>query len=471
MHPAIHAVTTIGLFATAASIGAAQLPIPDPAYGGSGDGIARIAVAGVPADNGYATHAVVQADGGLVMVGSTSTTSGQQTVRQVVLARSDAQGLPDTGFGPEHDGFYRSAFDGTADDIAQTVDGSLVYAGDSNLETMIVGRLHADGTPDTGFFLSGHRLILPSALVDGAVSGVFKTILPLPNGKTLALGTVIAPPEPGQYFSCAMRLLADGSTDIGFGTAGRTCIAPTPSPGALSLALVGRVLADGRILLAGGSQHSGGSGYDMSVARLGADGALDTSFGPSHDGWAFVGFDQGGTLEDAVAALAVDDAGRLLLAGYFRNVNGLNDIGLARLLPDGQPDTSFGSQGRVQIDLGVFRDEITHSISALADGGILVGAVAFTNGGSPVSIAILLKSDGQFDPRFGESGVFLQADPAAPPTAQLESKQQILAGDYLYMVGSAINASNQAGFGATRTVMPLFADSFEDPEISRSAQP
>lgn len=191
-HIAIRTVATSGLLGTAVSIGAASLPIPDPACGGNGDGIA---VTGVAADNGYATHAVVQADGGFVIVDSTGTTAGQQTVRQVVLARFDAHGLANSGFGLQHDGFYRSAFDDLANDIAQTGDGSLVYTGqDSNADVMIIGGLHADGTPDTDFFLSGRRLITPSTLFDGGFPGVLYTVLPLPKATTFTWSAAASMP-------------------------------------------------------------------------------------------------------------------------------------------------------------------------------------------------------------------------------------------------------------------------------------
>lgn len=466
-HPAIHAVASIGLFAIA-SIAAAPPPFPDPAYGGHGDGIARIAVADVPADHGYSAHAVVQADGGLVVAG----VAGTSTTTQLVLARFDAQGLPDTAFGPQHDGFYRSGFNGddTFLDIAQTGDGKLVYAGAGlKADAMIVGRLLADGRPDTDFFGSnGQRVITPSMLMTGAIAGYLTTVLPLPDDKILVLGFVETPPSPHQSYSCALRLLADGSTDVGFGSGGRTCVAPPTTGSEVSQARSGRVLADGRILLAGASWHSGNSEYDMSVARLGADGALDTSFGPEHDGWAIVAFDQGGGWNDKAIAITVDGQGRILLAGYFDGASGNNDIGIVRLLPDGQLDTSFGSQGRVQIalDLGGSNTDRAHSIAVLPNGDIVGGGVAHTIDSS-VSIAIFLKPDGTLDLRYGNI-VFL-SDPGAPETAKVESTQQILAGDYLTLVGKALSTSGHLDFAATRAVMPLFADGFENPDVTRAA--
>lgn len=459
----VHAAIVAGLLAMSLPAVAARLPIADPAYGGNGDGIARVPAALVPTQDGYGQHAVVQADGRLVLVGTAQRTVDGHREGQIVLMRLDVEGRLDDSFGADHDGLVRTAFTGDATDVAQTADGGLVYTGRAlNSDAMIVGRLAADGTPDTGFFGSGRRLIGPSALMDDATLGDFADILPLANGETLAIGFVVVQSSPVQYFSCVMRLLADGATDTNFGSVGRTCIAPLMPSGAASQAFAGVTLAGDRIVFAGCSRHSGGSGWDMSVARLDADGALDTGFGPAHDGWAFVGFDQGGTMSDCVSAIAIDLQGRILLAGFLEGVNG-TDIGVARLLPDGQSDPAFGISGRVRLalDLGGFDHDRAHSIAVLPNGDILVGGYADTSVDS-VSVAIRLKDDGQLDPRFGDGGIYLQADPDAPRTTQVVSHQQFLAGDHLYMVGTVLNADDRFDFAATRFVLPLFSDGFGD---------
>lgn len=114
-------------------------------------------------------------------------------------------------------------------------------------------------------------------------------------------------------------------------------------------------LAEGKILLAGGvSSETGGARFV--VARLLADGELDAGFGQA--GMATADFAQ--TSEEEASALFVDSAGRITVAGhgsleqlatdgsqsYFNQV--LEDYALvARYLPDGRLDESFGQGGQV----------------------------------------------------------------------------------------------------------------------------
>ena len=461
MHrPPLRTTILASLLVASKVTGGTLQPISDPAYGGNGDGIARVPAALVPADEASGIRAIVQADGRLVLVGTSQKFVNQQYESQIVLMRLDAEGRLDGSFGLDHDGLVRIVFHGSVDDAAQTSDGKLVYSGHSfTSESMIVGRLNADGTPDTSFMGSGSRLISPSALLDAAATGVITTVLPQPDGKLLMIGFVNA---PAQRFSCAARLLADGSMDTNFGNAGRTCIAPPQTSGAQSMALTGHLLADGSILVAGASEHPGGSNLDMSVARLDANGMLDTSFGPAHDGWAFVGFDQGMVLNDVAGAITVDGQGRILLAGYYEFTYG-DGLGIARLLPNGQLDLSFGGSGRVQAVIDPddsYAEAFTHSIAMLPDGDILVGSNIHSLSYSG-SAAFRFEDDGQLDPQFGDNGIFRQAS-VASGTSPIVSNQQFLVGDYLYMVGGVRKDSSHPDFAATRFVLPLFADGFDD---------
>jgi uncharacterized delta-60 repeat protein len=75
------------------------------------------------------------------------------------------------------------------------------------------------------------------------------------------------------------------------------------------------------------------------IARLNADGALDTSFVPN-PGIAGGPTSMSGTLA-VVNAIALQPDGKVLIGGTFTNVNGQPRQDIARLNSDGTLDTSF----------------------------------------------------------------------------------------------------------------------------------
>jgi hypothetical protein len=162
----------------------------------------------------------------------------------------------------------------------------------------------------------------------------------------------------------------------------------------------------------------------------------------------------------------VDRSGRIILAGQIEKQADY-DIGVARLLPNGLLDTAFGTNGRLQIDFGIggWNNDMAHSVYVLPDQHILIGGWSQKN--STLGIAALLTSSGQLDHRFGNGGLFLQTDPDAEESAVLTSQRLLLSGDYMVMVGTIISPILEPGggrnydFGATRYVLPLFADDFE----------
>ena len=94
------------------------------------------------------------------------------------------------------------------------------------------------------------------------------------------------------------------------------------------------VQPDGKIVVGGLAAKVAGSLSDFALARYNADGSLDTSFGSG----GIVTTDFGG--EDAAVALAVQADGKIVAAGSAGD-----HIALARYLPDGTLDSTFGSGG------------------------------------------------------------------------------------------------------------------------------
>lgn len=434
---------------------ASDAPVLDRGFGAA-DGIARIGIDAVPFGRDQASSAVI-ADGRLVLAGPAQVEAAPSVLISVLaVAGFDAAGMPDpllrrVGVGPLP---LQPIYPSSAR-LARMQDGRFAFVASTTVDSQAyVGRLETNGDNDSSFNGSGHRVLATDFFVDDADHVHLYGVLPQTDGKTLVLGESTTS-NAGQARACKAlaRFNPDGSIDSGFGGGrGSVCRAP---PGAFAQALDGVVLGDGRILLAGLTLHPGGSGYDMSLTRLLPDGQLDTGFGPSSDGWAFIGFDQGGEFNDVAWAMAIDHMGRIVLAGSFETSEGA-DIGVARVLPSGQIDLGFGMFGRVQLGLGTVRNAF--SVHVLADGRILVGNAA----GNGAGLAAMLTSSGQLDPRFGDGGIFRQAAADAPIATIVATSRMLLEGEHLYMIGSTASCEScNRDFAATRYVLPLFRNGFD----------
>src|SRR6185436_1440237 len=94
------------------------------------------------------------------------------------------------------------------------------------------------------------------------------------------------------------------------------------------------------------------------LARLYPDGSLDPSFNP-------------GTGPDGdINAVAIQPDGRIVVAGYFNRFDGVSRSGIARLNADGSLDTSFDpgtGVGTVSVH------PQAHTVALHADGKIVIG--------------------------------------------------------------------------------------------------
>ncbi|MFO1487033.1 MAG: Calx-beta domain-containing protein [Verrucomicrobiota bacterium] len=115
------------------------------------------------------------------------------------------------------------------------------------------------------------------------------------------------------------------------------------------------VQSDGKIVIAG--DFTTVDGVDCSrIARLNADGTLDSTF-----------IGTGFGADDAIYALAIQNDGQILIGGAFNAFNNLGGKGIARLNNDGSWDSTF--------DVGVGADDIVYSLKLQSDGAVLVGGV------------------------------------------------------------------------------------------------
>jgi uncharacterized delta-60 repeat protein len=132
--------------------------------------------------------------------------------------------------------------------------------------------------------------------------------------------------------------------------------------------------------------------------------ALDSAFGSS--GIAMPGL---GHPAVSIHAMAVQTDGKWLLVGSTGSP-GLRDVLVARLLPDGTPDSSFGTHGVIVTDI-CGGDDFLDAVTVLSDGRILVvgAAMAATGDCSDTRYQSVLfaryTSSGAPDTTFGTTGV------------------------------------------------------------------
>ncbi|NRD43577.1 hypothetical protein [Corallococcus exiguus] len=135
-----------------------------------------------------------------------------------------------------------------------------------------------------------------------------------------------------------------------------------------------------------------------------APAALDSAFGT--EGVATPGF---GLPAMKINAMAAQPDGRWILVGSTGST-GQRDVLVARLLPDGKPDATFGTQGVVVSDI-CGGDDYVDAVTVLSDGRIVVagGAISGTNtcSGTKYQSVLLARytPEGMLDTTFGGTGV------------------------------------------------------------------
>lgn len=135
------------------------------------------------------------------------------------------------------------------------------------------------------------------------------------------------------------------------------------------------VQADGMILLGGSFKSICGQARSY-LARLKADGNLDSSLNASPD--------------SSVNALVAQPDGNLLVGGAFTNINGQSRTFLGRIGGDGTLDASFNPT----LDGGV------RSIALQTNGSVVLGGDFATVNGAPCGQLCRLKTDGTLDTGF-----------------------------------------------------------------------
>lgn len=197
----------------------------------------------------------------------------------------------------------------------------------------------------------------------------------------------------------------DGSVDTGFGISGNNTFSCTDLVGSENCNVQNiLVQGDGKILLVGTESSSGST--NLFAVRL-ANGSIDTSYGTS--GAAVVSFPDLG-VTGTTQAVVESSSGNLAIAstaGVTVNGKAVNYPAMARLLPSGQLDNSFGTSGELTV---------TQAVPGTNQLGVSTFSVGFTYSSHPqafylaygtigASVVLMrVTAKGSLDTTFGSDG-------------------------------------------------------------------
>lgn len=316
---------------------------------------------GTGLDGGSISSMALQSNGRVLIGGIFLTVNGMPRNR---LARLNANGSLDASF-DAGDTFAPGTGAGDRPepvDLLVQPDGKMIVASVDTIGTRaiynLVVRLNADGSRDHSFTAGGG--------LDGGV----RSLALQPDGNLVIGGFfefIDGTVTPG-----VARLQADGTLDNSFRL----------DPAADGHFRIVALQTDGKLVVGGDSTIPNGTNtFHGGIARINDDGSLDSSF------------DSGSGVDGGqVTAIALQQDGKVLIAGGFESVNGVLRVDLVRLNDDGSVDTAFNLN---KSNIGGIE-----SVAVQSDGEILVGGQLKFAGDERQYALVRVKADGSRDGSF-----------------------------------------------------------------------
>lgn len=304
-------------------------------------------------------------DGKIIIVGKFISINGIPRGR---LAQLNADGTFDTTFfNPS--GFGSGSNNSIVSATLQT-DGKIVVVGSftsyNSISKVATFRLNTDGTLDVPF--------TPVTVSSGAGAAVEYCIVVQPDGKILVAGRHL-----DNNFVLRGRLIR---VNAEFGSLDQTFV-PGSSSNTNGDVFTIALQTDGKILIGGVFSTYNGVTRN-GIARLNADGTIDSTFNP------LLGANNG------VNTIVVQPDGKILIGGNFTTYNGISRNRVARLNSDGTLDTNFV--------IGTGANNEVNAIALKTDGKILIGGFFTSYNGIVKRSFARLNFDGSLDGTFG-SGI------------------------------------------------------------------
>ncbi|MDZ4405030.1 LamG-like jellyroll fold domain-containing protein [Prosthecobacter sp.] len=332
----------------------------DSSFGNGGKIITAIG-----SGNDKALGMAVQADGGIVLAGS----SFNGVDDDFAMVRYQTETTHDVTFAAESSvPLNANGFTATV----HTVNISLGFAPSVGAELRLVN--NTGSNPITGTFTN---------IANGAtVPLVFNTIT----------YNFIANYSGGTGNDLTLLLPGPGALDYTFNGSGRVT---TVIGGSLDYGNTVTVQSDGKALVAGYAFN--GANNDFAVTRYNTDGSLDTSFGGTGKVVTSIGVGN-----DEAQGVAVQSDRKIIVAGHASNGSD-RDFVVVRYHPGGSLDTSFNGTGKVVLPIGSGED-LGNCVVLQADGRIIVAGYAFVAGNADFALA-RLNTNGTLDTTFNGNGI------------------------------------------------------------------
>ncbi len=265
---------------------------------------------GTGPDSGSLLVLTLQTDGKVIIGGSFTQYNGSTRNR---IVRINSNGSLDTSFNPG------IGANGSVFEIGIQPDGKILVGGQFSQYASIsrggVARINVDGSLDSTFD--------PGAGIGSSLTLGVQALVSLADGKVLVGGDFTQ--YNGVTRNGIARVNSNGSLDPSFALA-----MPVNSfVDAVSLQ------PDGKVLIGGFFSHYNGVSRN-NIARLNADGTLDVSFNPGAGTSGARLFEAGW-----IRRIVLQPDGKILICGFFSQYNGVSRNAIARLNADGSLDTSF----------------------------------------------------------------------------------------------------------------------------------
>jgi uncharacterized delta-60 repeat protein len=316
------------------------------------------------------TSVAIDAHGRIVLAGNRR--------NRFALARCRSNGALDRSFGT--DGVVVGELRGLLDAMSIDKQGRIVAAGSTNHGDFLLARFHSDGVPDDSF---------------GTGGAVVTNLGNLDHAYAIAIdsrGRIVAAGERDRKVA-VVRYLPSGSLDPSFSRDGKVSTGfPHRDARATSVAIdsADRVIAAGDI----------GQDRDLALIRYSRRGVVSTrSFGYG----GRVTTDFGGS--EYVNSAAIDSQGRIVVAGTTRPPASATSastprFALARYDPSGSLDRTFGGDGRVVSAFGTATDMAIDSQGRI----VVIGYTDHPSDQLPDSTLARYLPSGNLDPTFGDDG-------------------------------------------------------------------